>query len=476
MKAIVANLGFVLQTTGVVNLFAIIPAAIYREQTPLISFLITSVTFLVSGFVMNALSQRKELDFKSSCILFSVVFLLLGIIGAIPFLFSNVFAGYDVGSKIVNSLFESISGYTTTGMSLITNLDAMPRSIIFYRGLIQWIGGIGIVFLVLVFFDSSESLEKLGKAIGFKRLTSTMTNTYIRIFGIYAAYTIVFFGILYASGVRDWVNAISLVMSGIATGGFSPVNDMTSLVKFPANLVLILIMIAGASSFIVHFRIFMGKFRKAVNLEFIVFIGIIFVTSLLFWLVSGQDIASSFFHVTSGASTTGWGYYNPATLTTSAKILLLIVMFIGGSTYSTSGGVKIMSIIVFFKSIYWIIKGVFNGSLEPFKLRRKELNYLDVSSYLVVIIVAVSIVVFFTFIFSCFGYSMTDAIFEVTAALSNAGLSTGIASPSLEAGLKIILAILMIIGRVGIIAFFIAVLPGLVRKTPPPVKTTVSEP
>jgi trk system potassium uptake protein TrkH len=476
MKAVIANLGFILQTTGIVTLFAVIPAFAYNEQKPLISFFITSVVFLVAGFLMNALCQRKELDFKSSCILISIAFFALGIIGAIPFLYSNVFTGADVTSKIINSFFESVSGYTSTGMSMITNLDTMPRSIIFYRGLTQWIGGIGIVFIVLVFFDSSDSLEKLGKAIGFKKLTSTMTNTYIRIFGIYSAYTIIFFGILYATGIRDWVTNISLVLSGISTGGFSPANDLSALMKFPSNIVMIFLMIAGATSFVVHFRIFLGKFKKAANLEFVVFVSLIFVFSIIFWLTSKADIAASFFHVTSAATTTGYSYINPGSMAPSAIILLLILMFIGGSTYSTAGGVKVMSIIIFFKSIYWIMKGIFNGNLEPFVLRRKELSYLDVSSSLVLIIVAMSIIILLAFVFTCFGYSMQDSIFEITAAISNGGLSVGIATPSLEAGLKLVLAFVMIIGRIGIIAFFIAILPKLMQKTAPPIKTIESKP
>jgi trk system potassium uptake protein TrkH len=243
MKAVVANLGFLLQTTGVVTLLAVIPASIYHEQTSLTAFLINSIVFLVSGFAMNALSRRKELNFKSSCILISVVFFLLGIIGAIPYLYTNVFASSDVISKITNSIFESVSGYTTTGYTMITSLDSLPRSIVFYRSLTQWIGGIGIVFIIMVFFNTSETLEELGRAIGFKKMTSTMTNTYIRILGIYVAYTLIFFGLLYATGLRDWINNISSVFSAISTGGFSPTDSPSIFPVFPNNLILGLLMI-----------------------------------------------------------------------------------------------------------------------------------------------------------------------------------------------------------------------------------------
>ena len=127
MKAIVANLGFVLQTSGVITLLSVIPGFIYNEQTPLVAFFITSSVFLVAGFAMNAMSQKKDLDFKSSCILISIVFVLLGVIGAIPYLYSNVFSSSSIPSKIVNSLFESVSGFTTTGFSMIASPVPYPN-------------------------------------------------------------------------------------------------------------------------------------------------------------------------------------------------------------------------------------------------------------------------------------------------------------------------------------------------------------
>ena len=229
MKAIVANLGFVLQTCGIITLFALPAGFIYNEQQPLIGFFITSTVFLVSGFFMNTLSQRKELDFKSSCVLISIAFFLLGVVGSIPYLFSNTFVDATFFSRIVNSIFESVSGYTTTGLSMIMSPDSLPKSMIFYRSLTQWIGGIGIVFIVLVFLNSNESLDSLGRAISLGKITSTIKKSYISVFLIYSAYTLIFVGILYASGLRDWVNNISLVFSTISTGGFSPINDFSTL-------------------------------------------------------------------------------------------------------------------------------------------------------------------------------------------------------------------------------------------------------
>jgi trk system potassium uptake protein len=465
MKVVVANLGFILQTTGVITLLAVIPAFIYHEQTSLISFFITSAIFLVSGFVMNSQSERKELDFKASCILFSIVFLLLGIVGAIPYIYTNIFASSDVISKIINSLFESVSGYTTTGLTMVTNIDSLPRSIIFYRSLTQWIGGIGVVFVVLVFFNSTKGLDKLGDAIGIKKLTSTMTNSYIRILGIYAAYTLIFFCLLYATGLRDWINNISVVFSAISTGGFSPVDNLSTLIGFPNNLIIGLLMIIGGTSFTVHYRIFSGRLKSIVNLEFIVFISIIILFSVIFAFLTRVDIATSFFHIASASSTTGFSFIDLSTLAINAKMLLFVLMFIGGTTSSTAGGVKIISVLVFFKSIPWLMRGVITGNLGRFNFRGTELKFLNIYTYLLVITMAIAIIVIFAFAFTSYGYSLIDSVFALTSALSNTGLYVGITNLTLPIVLKLILILVMIVGRIGIVALFVALMPKIAEKT-----------
>jgi trk system potassium uptake protein TrkH len=253
---------------------------------------------------------------------------------------------------------------------------------------------------------------------------------------------------------------ISVVFSTISTGGFSPVNDMTVLGGFPDNFILALLMILGATSFPIHYRIFSGKFRKAFNAEFVVFILIILSGTALFALFAGTDVFKSFFYVSSASSTAGFSLTNLGGLAVNAKMLLFILMFIGGPASSTAGGIKIMRLIIFVKSIPWAFKGLLKGELDKLTFRGKEVSYLDVSVTLVLILVAIVIVIGFALIFTCFGFTFVDSVFELTAALSNAGLSVGVASISLPVVLKLLLMLVMIVGRVGIIAFFVALIRG----------------
>jgi trk system potassium uptake protein TrkH len=465
MKQVVANLGFVLQTSGVITLLSVIPGFIYDEQTQLVAFFMTASVFLVAGFAMNAMSQKKDLDFKSSCVLISLVFVLLGVIGAIPYFYSNIFISSSIPIRIVNSLFESVSGFTTTGLSVIDSPGALPKSLIFYRALTQWIGGIGIVFIILVFVSSNGALVNLGKAIGFSRLTSVISNSYIRILGIYTAYTALFFGLLYAFGLRDWLNNISLVFSAVSTGGFSPVDNLTAITAFPVNILLGLAMMIGAISFVVHYRLFNGHFKKAPNLEFVTYLLITLVFTIFFALLTRTDMATAFFHVASASSTTGFSYMDLTDMAPNAKTLLLILMFVGGMTSSTAGGLKVMNMLVFFKSIPWVIKGVLKGELDRLSLRSREYKHLEVFSPLVVIILGVVIIIGFAFAFMGYGFSMVDSIFNMTSTLSNTGLYVGVAVSALPAVLKLILTVLMIVGRIGLIALLVALFPKIKAAT-----------
>jgi trk system potassium uptake protein TrkH len=472
MKAIIANLGFVLQTSGLITLFAIPVGLIYNEQLPLIALFMTAAVFLGSGFLLNALCQRKDLDFKSSCILISLTFLLLGIIGSIPYLYTNTFADTALTSRIVNSIFESVSGFTTTGLSMVLDPESLPRSIIFYRGLTQWIGGIGIVFIVLVFLTSSETLSGIGKAISLGKITSTIKKSYISIFLIYSAFTLLFVAILYAAGLRDLVNNFSLVFSTVSTGGFSPVNNFSSLDTFPVNVILAILMIIGAMSFTVHYKLFTGKFRRFINVEAIILIAIILICSVIYFLLTGYGIFTAFFQIASASSTTGYSFGDLASLAINAKMILFVLMFIGGSSYSTAGGVKVISIVMFFKSIPWILKGAISGNLSSLTFEDQEVEHLEILSYMLVIILTILIILACAFIFTFFDFSLVDSVFELTSALSNTGLSVGITGLSLPIILKLILVLVMIIGRIGIITLFVALSARWIRQ-PKPVNSNI---
>ncbi|MCK5332883.1 MAG: hypothetical protein KAJ24_00070, partial [Candidatus Aenigmarchaeota archaeon] len=165
MRPVLANMGLVLQIAGILVAFPIMMGFLYNETQAIIALFITGFTFFSTGFILNALSIRQWLDFHQSCILLTGTFFVLGFIGSIPYFCLNVFNDTSISARFVNSFFESISGYTTTGFTLITNIDALPRSIVFYRSFTHLVGGLGIVLIMLAFFYRGKTLEHLTKVI-----------------------------------------------------------------------------------------------------------------------------------------------------------------------------------------------------------------------------------------------------------------------------------------------------------------------
>src|SRR5512139_1421146 len=153
---IYANLGFLLQIAGVLTILPIGVGLYFEETEAVVALFLACVTFLCSGFLLNALCERKDLDFRSSNLLFLAAFIVLPLIGSIPFYYIDPFKSANVFERFSNGIFESVSGFTTTGFSFVTNPEALPKSLLVYRSMTELMGGIGLVFLLLAFFQSKK--------------------------------------------------------------------------------------------------------------------------------------------------------------------------------------------------------------------------------------------------------------------------------------------------------------------------------
>ncbi|MEM5875061.1 MAG: potassium transporter TrkG [Candidatus Aenigmatarchaeota archaeon] len=455
-KSVVSNLGFVLQTAGILMILPIVVSFYYQEKDSLISLLLTSFSFLSLGFLMNSLAERKELDFKSSCLLVTLTFFVAALIGSIPYLYLNIFNSESILQNVIDSYFESISGYTTTGFSLIKNLENLPKSIILYRSLTQWIGGIGIVYLILAFFYSEEILNNLLEAIGFKKTLSRIKNSMLEVIIIYSFYTLLYFVLFYYLGLRDFVTNISIVFSGLSTGGFSPIKEL-SLLDNRALVLIILIMITGGTSFYIHHSIVFRKFKNLKSEELLTFLLIVFLSSLFFFKCSGLDYFASLFHVTSAATATGFSFLDLRALQQPLKVFLIMLMFIGGSSFSTSGGIKVYRLLVFFRSIGYVIRKKL-GYEDKCLIEGREISDNEIILHLLNVILSFILVFIFAFLLSFYGHDFVDSIFECVSAFSNVGLSAGIVNIDLSLIEKTFLILLMGIGRVEAIIFLIAII------------------
>lgn len=448
---------------GIALLAPVAIALFYSENQALTALVLSAFASLFIGFFLTNFSEEGEMRFESICSLIVMTFLLLGVIGAIPYVYlgEQLFGALSIEKIFVNGFFESISGFSTSGLTTFADVEILPKSIIFFRGLSQWIGGVGIVYLMILFLGSpSESTRVVGELSGFEKIKSSFRGTFWRVISIYLVYTIIFTVLLATIGEMDLFISINLVFTGLSTAGFLPVNDIGALLTPTALGIISIMMIVGATSFLVHNNLWGRELRKIFSVEYkfyityivivVVFIGLIF-SSL------GKSVVDIPFHIISAITTTGFQYINIGDTNSSFKSIIILIMLVGGSAFSTAGGIKIIRFIIILKAIPWTIKkaSLPIKAITPLKIGDKALFEKDVLAAFILTSLGIFSIFFSTIIFTFYGYNFMDSLFEVTAAFSTAGLTTGITGISLPEPLKVILTMEMIIGRVEVIPFLV---------------------
>jgi trk system potassium uptake protein TrkH len=457
---IFANLGFLLQIAGLLTILPIGIGLYFDETQTVISLFLACVAFLGCGFLLNALCERKDLDFKSSNVLFLVAFVVLPLIGALPYFYSDplIFNSATVLDRFTNGYFESISGFTTTGFSFIATPEALPKSLLVYRSLTELMGGVGIVFLLLAFFQSRKSLGNFGDAVGVDNVNGNLKKTFFSVFAIYGGYILAFTVIFYFLGFQNLITTGTFVIDTI-TGGFqSSAQQFQQYLSLAPKICIIVLMLLGSLNFAFSYHLFTRKLRKALTSEIALFLVIIALGTASVSLVANIGVLDSLFHVVSMSSSTGY-YYIPLTSFNSTVISIFIVlMLIGGCAFSMAGGIRVSRLITFAKSIKESIKGVLikeNVITKPRKQTDANGN-LESLSASVFIILFIFILVLFAVIFTTIGVSFTDALFEVGSALTTNGISMGATTISMAIGYKWLMIVAMTVGRVEILSILIA--------------------
>jgi len=247
-----------------------------------------------------------------------------------------------------------------------------------------------------------------------------------------------------------------LVFSSLTTGGFSPLKDLSKLANYTVGLIMGILMIAGAVNFRTHYWIINRQFRRGLTKEFQLFLAIIIAGAIAIYWLTGLDPYTVLFHTVSASTTTGFQFIDLAKLGINAKLVLILLMLIGGCTFSTAGGVKVLRLIIFLKAIPWLVKRAVSKKIEPLKLEGMIMGDVDVVFSLMIPILALALVSISAPIFFLNGYSFVDSLFEVTSAFATAGLSVGIVSIFMPLGLKWLLIILMVLGRIEVVPLLVA--------------------
>src|SRR5215204_2706765 len=354
-KPIFANVAIILQFAGLLMVVPALLGTFLGELHSSIGIYLAFVGMSLTGYIMNTLGEKSPLNLKQSSIVVVLSFVLLSLFGSLPYMYINPFwEGIDPFSLFASSLLESTSGFTTTGLSTIIHPENLSDSFSFYRSYTEWVGGLSFVYLVMALYYPETKLAGMKYFLGsgilrFKQLLSTISI-------IFVVYTTIFVLLFIIFGHINILDSISISFATLSSGGFVP----TSTILTSENSITLAIIMGGmiiaALPFAFHFGIFSKNVEATKEVkEILIFLIILTLFIFLFMLIepsfSENDWLSSVFHVISASTTTGFQYLNLSHLSINGKILLIIVMLIGGTAFSTAGGLKIARLLLIFEKL-----------------------------------------------------------------------------------------------------------------------------
>ncbi len=423
--------------------------------------LFDALLFSINLFLYLVLLQHKvELSIKQGIVFVNVIWILLAFAGSVPLmLYSDV--------TLAQAIFESVSGFTTTGATIYTDVEVLPKMILLHRSLTHWLGGMGIIVLGVGLFsliNPSGSLT-LFKAestgVKMEKLTPKIKDTALRIWGVYVLFTLVDAILLKLEGMSAF-DAINHAFATISTGGFSTKNASFGYFDNPLMLwTTTFFMIISGMNFLVHLRLFFGDAKGYKTEEIQWYVVIFLFLSLILSLEHTFHSTDSFmyslthasFTIASVLTTTGFASLDYSLWGQGAIAIVIVAMLIGGNAGSTAGGVKVIRYIVVIKSIMADIKQIIhpNAIVNIFIDRNKVQNKVLHSTYAFVMLYAFTVLLVMLYLFAS-GYDMTTSLTTSLAAVGNIGPGFSLTGPaqnyaffkSADLG---VLSVAMIIGR-----------------------------
>jgi trk system potassium uptake protein len=404
----------------------------------------------------NILGQEDffSITFAQSLIVVCLVWLLYVFFASLPFYFLSP------QLSLLDAYFESMSSLTTTGLTMYSNLVPNLDSLAVWRSLISWIGGLGII--VLAFFGFMKGISNSSKLIsaeGHDRLRPSFKKTIKSMWIIYLIITIVGIVLLYLFGMSLF-DAFNYSMSAVSTtGSQSNALSLSVIGNVPIYITLIIIMLLGATSFILHFSFFIKRSFKVYfkDSQFIGLLILILIASIIVFLkLKTYSYIDVLLSVVSLVTCGSFTLFTPTELLIFPPFILLIfliLMFIGGSTNSTTGGIKLDRFIIAIKSIYWKVRQINLPNIAYFakKYNGSIVDNARIRTVYFLIFIFLFFILLGTLAFTFHGYSIHESLFEVVSAQSNVGFTIGLTDASMPSFLKFVLIINMWVGRLEII-------------------------
>ena len=463
---------------SVTQLPPIIVSLIYNDgvlQSFIVTFFVTIATGLVLWLPVS--KSKKELRLRDGFIVVVAFWTVLGLFGSIPLILSD-----HISISITDAIFESISGLTTTGATVITNIEALPKSILYYRQQLQWLGGMGIVVLAVAIMPmlgiGGMSLYRAETPGPMKdsKLTPRLTETAKALWYIYLTLTVLCALGYWFAGMSGF-DAIAHSFATVSIGGFSTHDaSMAYFIDKPLiEVTAIIFMLLSGVNFALHFTSWRNRSIKAylMDAEFrtylsILFVAIIISTSYLFYKnhfdSPDQTILYSVFHVVSIGTTTGFTTQQYHLWPGFLPVMLLFLSFIGGCAGSTGGGMKVIRFLLLFKQgMREIMRVIHPNAVLTIKVGGKPLQTRVIESVWGFFSVYVAIFSIMLLLLMALGLDQVTAFSAVAACMNNLGPGlneVGFNYAGLDDVIKWILCFAMLLGRLEIFTLLVLLTPA----------------
>jgi len=498
LRVVLRDLGTIFIVIGCITLLVLAVPLYFNEHYAIVPLLITSALYFGIGLPLYfSLRNGEPPNFKSAMVTAALGWFFISVVGSIPFFMIpfNLDTGFHM--SFLSSFFESMSGWTGTGLTMVGEEHLLPYTLQFWRSWIQWVGGVGVIVLTLSILarPGTGSFVLYRSEAREQKTHPSIISTVRTIWWIFLLYTIigilvlVAIGMLTPEGMTPW-QALNHCMTGLATGGFSVTSESMAGFGTISQIALIVLMIGGSIAFAAHFDLLKGRIRKFLkDAQFQAMIILLILGVVALTLINLNDptlqyntnlllgLKESGFQFISALTCTGFSTVNIAAWTESAKLILAFAMIIGGAAGSTAGGIKLFRAILLGKGAGWRIKRSISTPRRVFvhKLGEKSLSKDDamdlineaaIISFMWVILLFAGILIL--------AYILPpktllgNVIFEVCSAQGNVGLTTGITHLHMDSAAKIMLIFNMWIGRLEIIPIIVLIksIFGLKRNIP----------
>ena len=460
-------LGKIILTEALLMLPSLVVSLIYGDGDYWY-FLVTMFPAAILGFCLSRVQPREaKMTSRDGYCIVAYAWILISIIGAVPLYLSGQFTSY------FQAFFEIVSGFTTTGASVLAKPELLPHGVLFWRSFTHWIGGMGVLVFVLMIIpmknDNSMHLvraEVPGPMAG--KLVPRMKQTSMILYGIYTAMTAVLVVLLLLGDVNLF-DSLCLSFGAAGTGGFAVSSaGIAGYGSAYVEIVLGIFMILFGINFNIYYLLLVGRVRDALGSEEVrCFLGIIAVATLVITanifsltLSLGDALRQAFFQVSSIITTTGFATVDFNLWPEFSKHTLVLLMVIGACAGSTGGGLKVSRVIILVKSFLAEIRYIVSPkSVQTVRLEHKYVDKVTLNSTRTYAAAYMMLVCLSTLILSLDGYNLITNLTAVLSCINNIGPGLDLVGPMANFGIysdwaMVLLSLVMLIGRLEIFPIF----------------------